>query len=72
MKYCLVLYDVFFRYAENVAEDGLACEETVASLLYVVGVWVVIYVVGYLVDARQGMEDAHVVEIGRASCRERV
>ena len=42
-------------YAQTVAEDGLACIESVLCLLNVVSMWIIIYIVCYLVNSGKGM-----------------
>ena len=60
-NYCFVISDLIERYAEYMAEDGFACVETVLCLLNVVGVRIVVYVLGNLVDTRQWVHDLHVL-----------
>ena len=42
-------------------EDGFAGVESVFGLLYIVGMWVVIYIVCNLVDAGQRVEYPHIL-----------
>ena len=61
VDYRLIISDIIQRNSETMAEDGLTCIESVLCLLNVVCVWVVVYIVGYLVDAWQRMENLHIV-----------
>ena len=46
--------------SSNVTENGFSRIEAVLCLLYVVGMWIIVYIVGDFVNAWKRVKDAHI------------